>query len=327
MGFKESMVNFKMSQYLRIFVVEGCKFEGGKLPSKVGELIHLRYLSLRYSNVRELPKSICSLPYLQTLDLRVSVDIKLPNVIWKMKRLKHLFLNTEIEVIGGEKLKLGGLQELETLDEISSETTCIADIPTLISLQKMRVEVRDVDVDNMSIVLKNKNSQLRESYLSVDSCDFSSENGREVLNHWLMSPSLVSLVMQKCIMSSSVPYYKPEMCQNLEMLHLIKCKGKVDVKDFGKYPMLQQLYLDEVEMEETLTCYSDSFPRLRNLSLCEFARFKGMGSRRRSNAKTYFLGYSGMPQFGEASRWFEIHLHSSSHVYLEYAKRIHGESK
>ncbi|XP_047948012.1 putative disease resistance protein At1g59780 [Salvia hispanica] len=159
MGFKESMVNFKMSQYLRIFVVEGCEFEGGKLPSKfvvegcefeggklpskVGELIHLRYLSLRNSNVRELPKSICSLPYLQTLDLRVlyNVAIRLPNVIWKMKRLKHLFLNTGIEVIGGEKLKLGGLQELETLDEISSETTCIADIPTLISLQKMCVEV------------------------------------------------------------------------------------------------------------------------------------------------------------------------------------------
>ncbi|XP_047948013.1 putative disease resistance protein At1g59780 [Salvia hispanica] len=195
MGFKESMVNFKMSQYLRIFVVEGCEFEGGKLPSKVGELIHLRYLSFRNSYVRELPKSICSLPYLQTLDLRVwySVAIRLPNVICKMKRLKHLFLDPKIEVIGGGKLRLGGLQELETLDEISSETTCIADIPTLISLQNMCVSVHDVDVDNMSIVLNNKNSQLRESWLSVHSCDFSSEKGREVLNHGLMSPSLVSL--------------------------------------------------------------------------------------------------------------------------------------
>ncbi|KAG6428621.1 hypothetical protein SASPL_112874 [Salvia splendens] len=238
MGFKESMVNFKKSQYLRIFAAEGCEFEGEELPSTVGELIHLRYLSLRDSNVREIPKSICSLPYLQTLDLRVSPDIKLPNVIWKMKRLKHLFLNTKIEVIGGEKLKLGGLQELVTLDKINTERTCIADIPTLISLQKMRVDV--CDVDSLLIVLNNKNSQLRESYLSVHSCDFSSENGREVLNHGLMSPSLVSLEIWYCNMGSSFPYYKPEMCQNLVKLWLIDCKVKVDVKDFGKYPMLQK---------------------------------------------------------------------------------------
>ncbi|XP_047948010.1 probable disease resistance protein RXW24L [Salvia hispanica] len=274
MGFKESVVNFKMSEYLRIFVVEGCEFEGGKLPSNVGELIHLRYLSLRDSNVIELPKSICSLPYLQTLDLRVSPDIKLPNVICKMKRLKHLFLKRRIEVIGGEKLKLGGLQELETLDEINSETTCIADIPTLISLQKMHVEVHDVDVDSMSIVLNNINSHLRERHLSVYSCDFSSEKGREVLNDGLMSPSLVSLSIWSCNIGSSFPYYKPEMCQNLVILILCNCKGKVDVKDLGKYPMLQDLLLEGVKMEETLTCHSDSFPRLKELQLWNLHDFK-----------------------------------------------------
>ncbi|XP_047947199.1 probable disease resistance protein At1g58390 [Salvia hispanica] len=35
--FKESTIDFKMSQYLRIFVVEGCEFEGGKLPIKMCE--------------------------------------------------------------------------------------------------------------------------------------------------------------------------------------------------------------------------------------------------------------------------------------------------
>ncbi|KAG6431716.1 hypothetical protein SASPL_109799 [Salvia splendens] len=295
MGFKESMVNFKMSRYLRIFVVEGCKFEGEKLPSKVGELIHLRYLSLWGSNVRELPKCICSLPYLQTLDLRVSDDIKLPNVIWKMKRLKHLFLDNGIEVIGGEKLKLGGLQELETLDKISSETACIADIPTLISLQKMGVEVRDVDVDNMSIVLNNINSQLRESHLSVDSCDFSSEKGREVLNHGMMSPSLVSLDIWSCIMSSSFPYYKPEMCQNLKELRLRDCKVKVDVKDFGKYPMLQHLWLEIVETEETLTCHSNSFPRLEQLRLRNLHDLKVWEAEEGALPKLEFLSIDGCP--------------------------------
>ncbi|KAG6428589.1 hypothetical protein SASPL_112841 [Salvia splendens] len=66
-GFKESTIDFKMSQNLRIFVVECCEFEGGKLPIKVGELIHLRYLGLLRSKVDELPKSICNMPYLADL--------------------------------------------------------------------------------------------------------------------------------------------------------------------------------------------------------------------------------------------------------------------
>ncbi|XP_047947047.1 probable disease resistance protein At1g58390 isoform X2 [Salvia hispanica] len=263
--FKKSTIDFKMSQYLRIFVVEGCEFEGGKLPIKVGELIHLRYLSLHNSKVGELPKSICNMPYLQTLDLRVRNGIRLPNVICKMKRLKHLFLPFHsIEVIGGEKLRLDGLHELETLEWINSKTTCIADIPKLISLQSLHVIV--CDEDSMSIVLSNKNSQLRETHLEVKSCDLSSEKDMEVLNEGLMSPSLVFLRMHECNMSGDFPRYKKGMCQNLVILGLFNCKGKVDVEEFGKYPMLQELTLqDFVKMAETITFRSNSFPQLKHL--------------------------------------------------------------
>ncbi|KAG6399879.1 hypothetical protein SASPL_141364 [Salvia splendens] len=189
-----------------------CKFEGEKLPRKVGELIHLRYLSLKWSNVRKLPKCECSMPYLQTLDLRVYFlnVIRLRNVIWKMKKLKHLFLN-EIKVIGGEKLRLDGLDELETLDEIRSETARIADIPKLISLQTLSVKVRDdCDADNMSILLSNKNRQLRETCLEVESCDLSWEKGMEFLSDGLT-------------------------------MSLEDWEVKVDMMEFGKYPMLQSL--------------------------------------------------------------------------------------
>ncbi|KAL1547677.1 putative disease resistance protein RF45 [Salvia divinorum] len=260
---KERTFNFEMSQCLRVFAAEGCTFEGNKLPNKVGELIHLRYLSLKNSKVRKLPKSICSLPYLQTLDLRVLYFIRLPNVIWKMKRLKHLFLYLNIKVIGWKKLRLDGLVELETLESIDSETACIADIPKLARLQTLHVVVRDVD--SMSIVVSNKNRQLREISLKVRSCDLSSEKGRVVLNDGLMCPSLVSLVFVKCNMRGSFPDYKQGMCQNLVTLELSDCK--VDVMEFGKYPMLQYLELSQLEMTETLICHSDSFPQLKKLHL------------------------------------------------------------
>ncbi|XP_047952073.1 probable disease resistance protein RXW24L [Salvia hispanica] len=288
---KESTIDFEMSQCLRIFVAEGCKFEGEKLPRKVGELIHLRYLSLKWSNVRKLPKSVCSMPYLQTLDLRVYfLDvIRLPNVIWKMKKLKHLFLN-EIKVIGGEKLRLDGLDELETLDEIRSETARIADIPKLISLQSLSVKVRDdCDVDNMSILLSNKNRQLRETCLEVESCDLSSEKGMEFLSDGLASPSLASLCIKKCNMSGSFPYYTQGMCQNLVKLSLEDWEVKVDMTDFGKYPMLQSLSLCGVKMTGTLICQSNSFPQLKELHLSYLSALKEWEVEERAMAKLTFL--------------------------------------
>ncbi|KAL1534377.1 putative disease resistance protein RXW24L [Salvia divinorum] len=291
--FKESTINVERSPCLRIFVVEGCEFEGEKLPSKVGELIHLRYLSLRDSNVTKLPSSVCSMSYLHTLDLRVWDVITLPNVIGKMKRLKHLFLKVEIEVIGGEKLRLDGLHELETLVEITSETACIADIPKLISLQTMRVAVRDVDVDSLSIVLNSKNSQLREAHAVVLSCDLRSEKGGEVLNDGLMSPSLVTLWMERCNMSGSFPDYKQGMCLNLVSLNLMECTVKVDVMEFGKYPVLQDLVLSKVEMTETLICHPDSFPRLKNLSLIQLDGLKKWEVGVRAMPKLEYLGIRG----------------------------------
>ncbi|XP_042019081.1 probable disease resistance protein RXW24L [Salvia splendens] len=209
---------------------KGCKFEGEKLPRKVGELIHLRYLSLKWSNVRKLPKCECSMPYLQTLDLRVYFlnVIRLRNVIWKMKKLKHLFLN-EIKVIGGEKLRLDGLDELETLDEIRSETARIADIPKLISLQTLSVKVRDdCDADNMSILLSNKNRQLRETCLEVESCDLSWEKGMEFLSDGLTSPSLMTRTL--ICQSKSFPQLKELHLSYLSALKEWKVEERAMVK-------------------------------------------------------------------------------------------------
>ncbi|XP_047947074.1 probable disease resistance protein RF45 [Salvia hispanica] len=266
--FKKSTFNFEKSKCLRIFMVEGCIFEGGQLPNKVGKLIHLRYLSLLLSCVSKLPRSIWSLPYLQILDLRVTLfkAFRLPNVIWKMKRLKHLFLPYfGIEVIGGGKLRLDGLEELETLVYINSETCCIEDIPKLVNLQSLDVIVHDVE--SMPMVFSNKNSQLRETRLLANACDLSSEKDREILNGGLMSSSLVNLCLWQCNMSDCFPCYKQGMCQNLVKLTLTRCKGKVDVMKFAEYPMLQTLSLEQVEMTETLICHSNSFRRLKELNL------------------------------------------------------------
>ena len=80
---KPVLEEFKL---LRVLYLEGFKTEG-ELPKTIGNLIHLRYLSLKNSNIRSLPSSIGNLGCLRTLDLSFSSEgcvPKIPNMMWKM---------------------------------------------------------------------------------------------------------------------------------------------------------------------------------------------------------------------------------------------------
>ncbi|KAL1548349.1 putative disease resistance proteinisoform X1 [Salvia divinorum] len=260
------------------------EFKGDKLPSKVGKLILLRYLSLMDSGVRELPKFVCSMPYLQTLDLRVWSALRLPNVIWKMKRLKHLFLPREIQVIKvekprlgwlevteREKLRLDGLDELETLQHIDSKTARTKDILKLISLKEVCATVHDMD--SLSAIIQQKSiSSLR---IAVEHCDLSSD----VLKNALMCPSLVSLSLYTCkVVGAGFPCYEEGMAENVVDLNIRYCKVEGDLMmELGKFPRLQSLWLQGREvgrMMEMSVCSANSFPELKTLDLHRWPNLK-----------------------------------------------------
>ncbi|XP_047166615.1 disease resistance protein RPP13-like [Vigna umbellata] len=74
-----------------------------KIPSNVGNFIHLKYLRIDIAYVRFVPDSILKLWNLQTIDLsppRGNVPISFPAKIWKLRHLRHL--NTP------RPIKLGG---------------------------------------------------------------------------------------------------------------------------------------------------------------------------------------------------------------------------
>ncbi|XP_024018526.1 disease resistance protein RPM1 [Morus notabilis] len=61
------------------------------LPEDIGDLFHLRYLSVRRTKVKLLPNSIGKLVNMETLDLKESLVYEIPASINRLSKLRHLF--------------------------------------------------------------------------------------------------------------------------------------------------------------------------------------------------------------------------------------------
>lgn len=86
---------YKNFTLLRVLKFEGIK-STYKLPDEIGNLVHLRFLSVKDSMFPAVPSSIANLVCLQTLDLRSSSDsleIANRNAFSMMEKLRHLYLH------------------------------------------------------------------------------------------------------------------------------------------------------------------------------------------------------------------------------------------
>jgi disease resistance protein RPM1 len=75
------LLSFKV---LHVLAIERCQFKNDCILDNLGNLIHLRYLSVRHTNVRKLPEHIGDLKYLQTLVHDIQV---LPASIARLAKL------------------------------------------------------------------------------------------------------------------------------------------------------------------------------------------------------------------------------------------------
>nr|KJB45862.1 hypothetical protein B456_007G333900 [Gossypium raimondii] len=132
--------NFKLLRALNYERTGGDPSVGFKLPSNIGNLVHLRFLSLRNLNFHwsKLPSSLGNLRCLQTLDLRVdNVKIHVPNVIWRMEQLRHLYLPLRCK--SNTKLKLGTLRKLLTLVNFNTKNCYLKDLINMKNLRELGI--------------------------------------------------------------------------------------------------------------------------------------------------------------------------------------------
>ncbi|KAF3336557.1 putative disease resistance protein [Carex littledalei] len=69
------------------------------VPEKIGELIHLRYLGVRNTEVAKIPSSIGQLLYLETFDARGTQITKVPISFWKIQSLMYVYLPCFLEEV------------------------------------------------------------------------------------------------------------------------------------------------------------------------------------------------------------------------------------
>ncbi|CAL2225428.1 unnamed protein product [Prunus armeniaca] len=153
-GLLSPLMDFKV---LRVLKVEGLNEVEVELPSEIGNMVHLRFLSVRRSQIKTFPPSLGNLVCLQTLDFRVPSYIFIPNVIKKMKQLRHLYLPWNYKA--KDKLELSTLGHLQTLHNFSSEYCDLKDVGRLTNLRKLRIRLSS-SLQNLEEILKSTGSTL-----------------------------------------------------------------------------------------------------------------------------------------------------------------------
>jgi Leucine-rich repeat (LRR) protein len=84
-----SLISPKLLRLLVLDLEDTINLENGDLEH-IGELRHLRYLSLRGTSISKLPSSLQNLRYLETLDIQDTQVTQLPSGVAKLEKLRYL---------------------------------------------------------------------------------------------------------------------------------------------------------------------------------------------------------------------------------------------
>uniref|UniRef100_A0A0D3BRJ9 Disease resistance R13L4/SHOC-2-like LRR domain-containing protein n=1 Tax=Brassica oleracea var. oleracea TaxID=109376 RepID=A0A0D3BRJ9_BRAOL len=113
---------------------------GGRIPSSIGKLIHLRYLSLHMGWATHVPSSLRNLKLLIYLRISSRERVHLPSIFKEMVELRFLRLPTFIDY--KTKLELGNLVNLECLGGFRPEYGSITDFLRLKRLRTLRLYLK-----------------------------------------------------------------------------------------------------------------------------------------------------------------------------------------
>ncbi|KAF3676405.1 hypothetical protein FXO37_05380 [Capsicum annuum] len=242
----------------------------GLVLQGLSKLVHLKYLSFKRCFLDEY----LSLPItsnLQILDLRVDDlinEVILPNVLRNMRRMKHLYLPRMFKTHDGEKLRLDGMEELETLENFITKVCNVADLQTMNKLHSVAMKV-DGDFPDLQFInqhlKKPSNGQIQ---LSIDIRNFDCfVDQRHSLIREVLEYSGVRIFSIEGHINELPSRYN--ISQGLTKIVLIGSELEKDpMQKLFKLPKLRVLVLDDNAFEGTnMVSPASGFTQLRHLEL------------------------------------------------------------
>ncbi|BBG92555.1 Disease resistance protein CC-NBS-LRR class family [Prunus dulcis] len=291
---------------LRVLKVEGLQvITRVELPSEIGNMVHLRFLSVKRSEIKRFPPSLGNLVCLQTLDFRVLIyaSMVIPNVIKKMKQLRHLYLPKKYRAKG--KLELSTLGHLQTLYYFSSKYCVLKDVGRLTNLRKLRIGLSS-SLQNLEEILKSSGSMLnriRSLFVDVynNSCEEQAmqivSSCRELPKELHNYPNLTKLELWRCGLKED----QMGILEKLPNLTILKLMGevfeentKILVFSKGGFPSLQFLHVSNTHRITEWKVEEGAMPRLCRLEIEYCSRLTTLPDWLRYLTKLRELTFTGM---------------------------------
>lgn len=256
--------NLKL-KLLRVLNLGGFLFDHkgyirSSLPDVIGELIHLRYLGIADTFIRNLPAFISNLGFLQTLDASGNYLFQGTTDLSKITSLRHVMG----KFVG--ELLIGDAVNLQTLRSISSYSWSKLKQEFLVNLRELEIYDDSKWVDQrrvpLSLASLSKMKNLRVLKLEVTTFNLSSE-----FMDVMVFPSLESLTLVGTNLEED-PMPALQKLPRLEDLVLKDCdcsggKMSISAQGFGRLRKLELIIkrLDELQIEE------EAMPSLMELNL------------------------------------------------------------
>ncbi|XP_047179573.1 disease resistance protein RPP13-like [Vigna umbellata] len=135
-----------LKDFKLVRVLELAPKSRGKIPSNIGNFMHLKYLRIDSQYITFVPDSILHLWSLQTIDLGPwsrNVSISFPVQVWKLKHLRHLSTRGPIKLRGsclGSCEKMCNLQTISPL-VLNKQATSLIEKGTFPNIKRIGLSV------------------------------------------------------------------------------------------------------------------------------------------------------------------------------------------
>ncbi|KAJ7947230.1 NB-LRR type disease resistance protein [Quillaja saponaria] len=221
------------------------------LPNSIGELIHLRYMDVSYTKIKELPEFVCDLYNLQTLKLRWCESLTvLPSAMPNLINLRHL----DIEGSGIKELPKGmsELSNLQFLSEFSvgnkkvaariGELGKLSDLRNRLSIKNLEYAVNAKDASEARLKDKKYIEDLELRWGSDTDTD-DSQCERDILDQLQPHTCLKILSIEGYRGTTFPDWLGHASYHNMVDLQLYFCRNCCLLPSLGQLPFLKSLHV------------------------------------------------------------------------------------